>query len=462
MTEHGSTHRASPAAKWVIAVAVACGGCGSETVKDPRPVVVVVSGDTAGWIVPCGCASNQSGGLPRRGTFVRQLRKKAHVILADAGGAPGGTAPYDRVKFEAVLQGEKAMDVAAHNIGGLEAALGPKYLRDVARRLDVPLISANLCDIDGRLVAEPLQIVEAAGQRVALIGVLDEQYATEKTTILPPQQAILDVLESAAGQYDAVVVLAYLEEEALRQLAEVLPEVDVVAGGPTGQPVKPEPVGAVLLASATHQGKFLARFDAPTAGDSRQGDSRQWTGRIIELDKHYADDADQTANLKRFYATLARRDFKPEDTSQFESLSGDLRAGFGVAGTERCRECHEKESHTWDDSPHAHAWASLQKKGAHVDPDCQRCHTTGYGLPGGFVSAKRSAAMVQVGCESCHGPSQAHADDDEIQTAYYARAADRCTGCHDRENSPEFEFDPYWAKIRHGKSSDADSEEVPR
>src|SRR5258708_2775423 len=55
-----------------------------------RPVVLVVSGDTAGWIVPCGCTANQSGGLLRRGTYVHQLRQQAEVILADAGGAPGG------------------------------------------------------------------------------------------------------------------------------------------------------------------------------------------------------------------------------------------------------------------------------------------------------------------------------------------------------------------------------------
>ncbi len=437
----------------MIGVFVVCGGCGLETAEDSRPLVVVVSGDTAGWIVPCGCASNQSGGLPRRGTFVRQLRKQAHVILVDAGGAPGGAAAYDRVKFEAILRGEKAMDVAAHNIGAAEAALGPDYLRDVARRLEVPLVSANLRDADGKPVAKPLRIVEAAGQRVALIGVLGEQYATEQTTVLPPQQAILDVLESAAGKYDTVIVLAYLEEEALWQLAEALPEADVVAGGPTGQPIKPTPVGPVLLASATHQGKFLARFDAPTADDSRQ-----WTGSIIELDKRYADDADQTANLKQFYATLAARDFTPEQTSQFEPLPSDLPAGYSIAGNELCRECHEEECLAWDGSSHAGAWAALRRKGAHVDPDCQRCHTTGYGLPGGFVSVKRSGGMVQVGCENCHGPSAAHAEDDKIHTAYYARAADQCMGCHDRENSPEFQFDPYWAKIRHGKLPDTNSQ----
>ena len=76
----------------------------------------------------------------------------------------------------------------------------------------------------------------------------------------------------------------------------------------------------------------------------------------------------------------------------------------------------------------------------------------GYGLPGGFVSARRSPALVHVGCESCHGPSQAHARDEKVRTAYYARAKDTCAGCHDRENSPKFAYDDYWERIKHGKT----------
>ena len=51
------------------------------------PVQLIVSGDTAGWIVPCGCTSNQSGGLLRRGTYVASVSGNADVIVADAGGA---------------------------------------------------------------------------------------------------------------------------------------------------------------------------------------------------------------------------------------------------------------------------------------------------------------------------------------------------------------------------------------
>src|SRR2546426_917679 len=59
-----------------------------------KPIRIVVSGDTQGWIVPCGCTSNQSGGLPRRGRYVADLRQSNRVLLFDVGGAASGSAPY--------------------------------------------------------------------------------------------------------------------------------------------------------------------------------------------------------------------------------------------------------------------------------------------------------------------------------------------------------------------------------
>jgi hypothetical protein len=132
-------------------------------------------------------------------------------------------------------------------------------------------------------------------------------------------------------------------------------------------------------------------------------------------------------------------------------MPADVPKGFAVAGTAACRKCHDGDYGSWQKSGHAAAWKSLQASGAHVDPECQRCHTTGYGLPGGFVSARRSAAMVKVGCESCHGPSQGHAADPAVRTAHFTQAKNHCTGCHDRENSPKFAYDKFWSKIAHGE-----------
>src|SRR5437588_6471313 len=67
-----------------------------------QPVILMASGDTAGWIFPCGCTANQSGGLARRGTRQQQLRERGQVLVVDVGGAPGGNSAYHRVKFEAI------------------------------------------------------------------------------------------------------------------------------------------------------------------------------------------------------------------------------------------------------------------------------------------------------------------------------------------------------------------------
>jgi hypothetical protein len=33
------------------------------------------------------------------------------------------------------------------------------------------------------------------------------------------------------------------------------------------------------------------------------------------------------------------------------------------------------------------------------------------------------------------------------------KASDQCTQCHDHENSPKFEFNSYWARIKHGPTA---------
>ena len=432
----------------LLAVLACAATAGCRPNDDRKALIVVASGDTAGWIVPCGCTSNQSGGLPRRATYIEGLRQQSEVVPIDVGGAAHGTSSYDLAKFEAILRGEAMMNIAAHNIGAAEARLGPVELSRLAAKLGVPMLSANASDRSGQLVAEPVRLVSAAGRRLALVGVLSERYATAELRVSPPRQAAIEALRSVAGKFDAAIVLAYLPEDELRPFADALPEADVVVGGPTDQPISPKQTGPTLLASATSKGKFLARLDAPAL---RSAD--RWKGAIVELNEQFSDDARQMTGVDAFHAELARRDFTAAETGFAEPLPADLPKGFAVAGDKACRKCHEDACRQLRKSKHATAWKTLEAKGAHFDPDCQRCHTTGYGLPGGFASVRQSAATVNVGCESCHGPSQAHVADSKVHTSYFAQAKDHCTGCHDRENSPKFDYDKYWEKIRHGQKA---------
>lgn len=468
-----SAHQGSPARTALLSAAlvgIVCVGIAAaglwwnnrpETTETSRPdqnqsqrrenVSIIIAGDTAGWIVPCGCTSNQSGGLLRRGSVVAQAGKSADVLVADAGGAAAGTAPYQRAKFEAILSGELAMGLVAHNLGGSEAELGIGYLRSLATKRSIPFISANLRTKQGEPVVDPYRVVEVGGSRFAFVGVLSQQYATDETTIIAPHEAVLTTIESLQGQYDWLIVLAYLPEEELRQLAASLPEADVVVGGPTGQSIAPHQVGTRLLASATKKGKFVVRLDAPV-NDIHEG----WMGEIIELTEKHPDDERQTANLRAFHEMLEKRDFKAEETGLIPPLPVELPVDYRIAGTAACIECHDDDCKLWEESGHAHAWLTLTKQESHVDSTCQQCHTTGFGQPGGFVSALRSTERVGVGCESCHGPSLSHTKNpQESRTPLVAK--DQCRGCHDLENSPQFDFAEYWEKIQHGTSAEDSS-----
>jgi Cytochrome c554 and c-prime len=415
---------------------------GARAQTSNEAVTLIVSGDTAGWIMPCGCTANQSGGLPRRGTFVNRARADHHRIVADVGGAPGGTSPYDRLKFEAILAGELAMGMAAHNLGSPEAALGADYLRETAKRLGVPFLSANLRDQKGVLIAAPSIVAMGSpgGKRVLLVGVVSPRLVPRGFKADEPRDAILAALKGAP-EYDALVVLAYLREPELRQLAAELPEADVVVGGPTGQSIAPVRVGPTWLASATNKGKFLIQLDS-------EGRSDPWAGQVVELNPALPDDPAQTRNLDRFHADLAQRDFAADQTGFISALPPGIPADYRVAGTQACRSCHREDCDLWDRSKHALAWRTLNDRGLQVDPQCQTCHTTGYGLPGGFQSIARGAERTAVGCESCHGPAQAHLERPVARTPFAAK--DRCLACHDSENSPRFAFDEYWRAIRHG------------
>jgi hypothetical protein len=409
-----------------------------------RPAILVASGDTAGWITPCGCTANQSGGLLRRASYLAGLRKNADVIYVDVGGAPSGDSPYHQARFAAVLAGEIRMGISAHNLGRAELALGPQRLRELARDTSSLLVSANARDAQGQPIAQPIRIVATPGRRIAVTGIISPSFATAAVQVQEPKSAILAALQQSREPHDGLVVLAYMPEDELQQLAASLPEADVVLGGPTGQPVAPRQVGPCLLASATSKGKFMVQLQIPAA----RADA--WTGQVVEMSSVFPDDPGQSANLRQFLDHLARSDYPAPQTGLIAPLAS-APAGFKVAGNTECSFCHGADYQHWTTTAHHNAWNTLQNKGFHVDPYCQQCHTTGYAMPGGFVSVVHSDDRVAVGCESCHGPSSAHAADPRIKTPF--RAADECMQCHDRENSPAFKYDVYWPKIKHGQKA---------
>jgi len=404
---------------------------------------VVVSGDTAGWITP-GCTSKQSGGLARRATYLNELREQGSVIYLDAGGAASGTSEYHRIKFEAIIEGERTMQIAAHNLGRSELALGPDYLRQIGSRMHFPFVSENTRDLAGKRIIENRRIVESGGVRVGIIGVVSPLYGTDQIIVDDPRQAVVDAVVAIRGHCDSLILLAYMPEDELRKLAQDVNGVDAIVGGAGKEMIVPREAGATTLAAAGEYGKQLVEMRVPLSRSTSA-----WEGKMMEMNSAIADDTAQLNNIQRYLNTLEAKDISAGESGVAGSMAASDQA---LAGSAACLKCHPGDYNAWIGSRHARGFATLTESGFAVDSNCQKCHTSNFAMAGGFVSARRSAAteLAGVGCESCHGPSAGHVKDPKKHTAWAGIV--QCVRCHTEENSPHFEYGTGWEKIRHGKA----------
>lgn len=429
----------------LVVAAAMLASCGHPGTGKVGKIIVACSGDTAGWITPCGCTVSQSGGLPRRATRLRQLAAEGTVLYVDVGGASGGASEYDLFKFRAILAGERAMGLVAHNLGNSEAMFGPEAIGNLAANAGIPFISANLVTAEGKAIAPPIILTGAGDAKLAVVGVISRQFSDPRWSVRDPRVSALAALESAKGRYSGAVLLAYAPEDELQELARTLPEFDVIIGGPTGQSIAPHRVGTVLLTSATNKGKFLVEASA----DQSHADAWSWSANITELNDRITDDPTQKRLLDEYRSELSRRRFLPQQTGFVPQLVAAWPADYRFADPSACNQCHTTDAGICLAHRHSTAYRDLVERKADSDPYCVRCHTTAYGMPGGFASSTDTPSLLNVTCQACHGPSQAHVNNHATKPPWLAR--EQCRNCHDHENSPQFDYDEFWMRIKHGE-----------
>ncbi|MGD0091967.1 MAG: cytochrome c family protein [Planctomycetota bacterium] len=434
-------------------------------------VTFVLSGETDGFIVPCGCTFKQFGGLPRRGTCLQLFRQAegagpgsagvppasasagetpalpgaGSVVYVDAGGNVHRATAYDAIKLEYILRGLAKMQVAAVNLGPGEILLGAEKLRELAQ-LGAPLLSTNVTAGEAQPWKDHISLT-AGGLKLALVGVCAQAVkAGPGLVVNDPEQALRESVPGLAQQHDAVILLVYGSEDACAKLCSGFPEITTVLATGVPQPVAPRLLNErIVFAAAAQKGKFLARAELACL-------SGKWelaSGNIVELDEGFADQKEQMQNLADYKARLRQARLEPAATGEAPALLASVPREYRYAGSQTCAECHPEDNEKHKASQHATAVEKLRERNFEYDPYCLKCHTTGYGGPGGFVRVDLTPALSGVGCENCHGPSLGHLEDPHVRTPSNAKSA--CPNCHDAENSPKFEYTAYYKKVEHGQ-----------
>ena len=116
-------------------------------------------------------------------------------------------------------------------------------------------------------------------------------------------------------------------------------------------------------------------------------------------------------------------------------------------GSKACAECHEEEYEKFKKfAKKSHSFQSVKKMAHGLTKDeirhCFECHTTGYGMPGGFVSEEKTPHLKDAGCEVCHGPGSLHAETEDAGDIRGSLSSDDCATCHSSERITAFNYKP--------------------
>lgn len=393
----------------------------------------------------------------------RERASGVPLLLFDTGGVflknlgDAVNAPLVELTAKAMVEGLGRIGYDALNLGSHDLLLPPALLRSLAAKATFPLVSANVTDPAGAFPFTGRVVKRAGGVRVGVFGLAGDQPLglprlpgrdlSVKDPIAVAREAVAELRRTS----DLVVALSQLGLEADTRLARDVPGIDVILGGFTRQATAtPRVEGSTLILQAGAKGMHLGRLalqvdrgrQAPwvSRAAARGGEARVYDWKLIPLNAAIPDHPVLAALLERYREELRARSLAEIAVPRPPSAPPSPRAPAYVGAT-ACGGCHPAQLRQWEQSKHAKALRSLQRKRQDLNPECVRCHVTAYGEVGGYVPGPaKGVDLGNVQCEACHGFGREHRGRGRIR----GRVSEAiCRRCHTTENSPTFKYEPY-------------------
>jgi len=445
----------------------------------PKPrLALVITGRQDGYLEPCGCAGldRMRGGMSRRHTLFENLRTQRGwaVVGINVGGIAKGYGRQAELKFHTSIEGMRRMGYQAITLGKSDLVLPAGELAaEAASSPDDqgPFLSANvgLFGFDAKLTAK-FRVVEAAGVKLGVTGVLGKKYQQEinndEVEMADPEQALAAVVPDLKKRADYLILLAHATMEESLDLAGKFPDFDLVvtAGGAPEPPADAAQINdqKTLLVEVGEKGMdaiVLGMFDNP---------KRKLRYQRVPLDSRFEASEDMKLLMVGYQDQLKRLGFSGLGIGALPHPQKETLGNF--VGSEKCRSCHEPSYVVWRKSGHARAYQTLLDADPprQFDPECISCHVIGWDpgrffpYEGGYQSLEKTPKLINVGCESCHGPGSEHvraemgSDEtlqEKLRKAVVISKAEseekQCLTCHDLDNSPDFDFKTYWPYVAH-------------
>ena len=445
---------------------------------DGYGIVFFISSAVHGNLEVCGCPIHPLGGVARRKGYLEAFRRRSpdvpiiqidtgYIFSDDKNPATRGLREDARLMNDWIVRANEAMSLDFVNLSYHELPYAASLLNPEAKLKTEKsqFISANIKASDAsRLNPAPYVIKTVTGKRlrqpvrIAFIGLSDFAPEDQKDSVTDSGFVISDPLESAKAalaevrdKADLTVITGFLSLPTVNKLARENDDLDlIIVSDDRGLTLDPKQVNNALIVYAARETKHLGEVRLYT---DPEGVVDKFTVRYVELDEVIPDDRQLAGMTKKAREEI---DVLQKHLAEVEARAYQARNPAGSESSayvlsETCGECHQAEYEVWKKTRHAHAFEALETKQRTFDAACVGCHSLGYQKQG-FVNIKATPQFANVQCESCHGPGAQHSSLPTEGNYKTPSKNESCLICHDRENSPDFDFQKYWPVVEHANS----------
>jgi hypothetical protein len=434
-----------------------------------------------GELEPCGCTLEPLGGLARLASYLESRRQPGFIPLLIAHGdlisgvdvgesklaqlqASGdflqaqlvalglngaGDGPHDRVfALASGAMGERYIPPSGQRlVGEVQIYRSGALLKDVdPKRLAIMLF-------DGDLAEARKQAKELAQKGVDLLLLAE---GDEASGLQDVGHGLLAVSGGERGQQVIEVDLVWRGDGSLQRyesaqqrrvdLAAMESRIEGLVRRRDRAKVRQKPAALIAARSQQIEKAKAARFELfsatlpqpPPTGNSI-------ASQRVPLDSSISEDESMKTKVQAHHRSIS---ILNKSLEKNRKCPPPPELGSAVyLGSQACRSCHSSAYDFWKKTPHAHAWATLQKKGRTYDYNCVSCHSAGFDEAEGFCRVSEAGDRINVGCENCHGPGSLHAASGDKTKIKRAVPAAVCTNCHHAPHTNTFVYSDRLSRI---------------
>ncbi|MDP2927774.1 MAG: hypothetical protein Q8N80_03115 [Candidatus Omnitrophota bacterium] len=323
-----------------------------------KDVTIVYSGQTHAMLYPCNCPIRQDGGISRRATLVKELRKKyPGLLLLDCGNFTAGgqmdeytqNIHLDMQRSEVNYKALELMQYDAVGIGPDEFNFGREFFLKRAKKTNPTYLSANL-DTDKVI---PYIIRDCDGTKVAVIGLTgaSANQKAEGLKINAPSQISELVSRLKNTGVQVLILLSSQGEKEDLKLISIVKGIDIIFVG--DKPLKDEAltkIDATFILRPAWQGRKLGKLTLKIQ-DGKLSDCKV---DELSLSEKLSDDPDIAAILPRCYSDLNCKERNLAGTCQNPgSLNAKCvftkpnKVNLSVISVKDCRTCSTESVLSW-------------------------------------------------------------------------------------------------------------------